>query len=108
MTWQAELPRAIGAQLASASQIPGGDIHDAFRVQLADGRVVFVKTHPDPPRGMFAAEAAGLDWLRTGPLRIPRVLAAGDRWLALEWLALSSASAGSARRSARAVRPAPR
>lgn len=34
---------------------------------------------------MFVAEAAGLDWLR-GPLRVPRVIASGDHFLALEWL----------------------
>jgi fructosamine-3-kinase len=57
---------------------------------------VFVKTHTDPPPGMFAAEAAGLDWLRAGPLPLPRVLAVGASWLALEWLDLSGASSGSA------------
>jgi fructosamine-3-kinase len=92
MTWRAELAAAISARVTSAERIVGGDINDAFRVRLDDGRVVFVKTHAEPPRGMFAAEAAGLDWLRAGPLRIPRVLAVGASWLALEWLALARAS----------------
>jgi len=49
---------------------------------------VFVKSHSAPPPGMYAAEAAGLAWLREGPLRVPRVIAVGDTFLALEWLEL--------------------
>ena len=84
--WQADLARALGARVAAAEPVAGGDINDAYRVRLADERVVFVKTHARPPAGMFEAEAHGLDWLREGPLRVPRVLAAGARFLALEWL----------------------
>jgi fructosamine-3-kinase len=91
MSWRSELASALGAGVVTAEPVAGGDINDAFRVQLADHRVVFVKTQADPPAGMFAAEAAGLDWLRAGPLRIPRVLAVGARWLALEWLELAAA-----------------
>lgn len=87
--WQAELAAALGARIAAADPVSGGDINDAYRARLADGRVVFVKTHAHPPPGMFEAEARGLDWLRPGPLRIPRVLAAGERFLALEWLELA-------------------
>jgi fructosamine-3-kinase len=72
--------------VAAADPVAGGDINDAYRARLADGRTVFVKTHAAPPAGMFEAEAAGLDWLRPGPLRVPRALAWGERFLALEWL----------------------
>jgi fructosamine-3-kinase len=91
MPWESELAATLGARVATAARVPGGDINEAFHVRLADHREVFVKAHADPPDGMFAAEAAGLDWLRAGPLRIPRVLAAGGSWLALEWLALDGA-----------------
>jgi fructosamine-3-kinase len=84
--WQAELAGALGARVAAAEPVSGGDINEAYRVRLADNRVVFVKTHAASPPGMFEAEAHGLDWLRAGPLRVPRVLAAGTRFLALEWL----------------------
>lgn len=86
--WEAELAAALGARVVAAEAVSGGDINDAYRARLADGRAVFVKTHADPPPGMFEAEARGLDWLREGPLRVPRVLAAGARFLALEWLPL--------------------
>jgi len=88
MSWKTELGAAVGARVASAEPVPGGDINDAYRVRLDDQRIVFVKTHAHPPPGMYTAEAAGLDLLREGPLRIPRVVAAGERFLALEWLEL--------------------
>jgi fructosamine-3-kinase len=85
--WRAELTRAIGA-LAHAEPIAGGDINDAWRVVLGNGRAVFVKTHTAAPPGMYAAEADGLGWLAEGPLRVPRVVAVADAFLALEWLDL--------------------
>jgi fructosamine-3-kinase len=88
MTWRAELAAALGTKIVRAEPVSGGDINDAYRVELADRRTVFVKTHHSPPPGMYAAEAAGLAWLADGPLRTPRVLAAGDAFLALEWLEL--------------------
>jgi fructosamine-3-kinase len=73
--------------------VGGGDIHAAFRARTRDGRLVFVKAHAHAsraaPNDLFAAEAAGLDWLREGPLRVPAVLEIADDQLVLEWLELS-------------------
>ncbi|WP_174189732.1 fructosamine kinase family protein [Nocardia barduliensis] len=62
------------------------------RAELSDGRTVFVKASAEPTP-VFAAEAAGLAWLRTadsGPSRdgalLPRALAVDDRMLVLPWL----------------------
>ncbi|MBL0215946.1 MAG: fructosamine kinase family protein [Myxococcales bacterium] len=85
--WRAELEAALG-KVARVSAVAGGDINEALRVDLVDGSRVFVKTHAAPPVGMYAAEAAGLAWLRAGPLRVPRVLGVGGSFLALEWLEL--------------------
>ncbi len=76
-------------QIVDKQPIAGGDINDAFRARLSDGRTVFVKSHDSAPPGMFAAEAHGLDWLRAGPLRVPRVLEVADDHLMLEWLDVS-------------------
>jgi fructosamine-3-kinase len=71
-----------------ARAVGGGDINEAFRVVLADGREAFVKTRADAARGEFAAEAAGLEWLaQAGALRTPAVLGVEDDYLALEWIA---------------------
>ena len=93
MTWKAELGRVLGARVAAAEPVSGGDINDAYRARLDDGRVVFVKTHAHPPAGMYAAEAAGLAWL-AGPLRVPRVPGHGESFLALEWLDLGERGRG--------------
>ena len=90
---------ALGGRVAAARSLAGGDINQAYEVQLDDGRRVFVKSNQRSPRGMFAAEARGLAWLaEAGALRVPRVLAAsepdgGAQFLALE-LVGSAAPAG--------------
>ncbi|HWX97123.1 MAG TPA: fructosamine kinase family protein [Solirubrobacteraceae bacterium] len=73
---------------SAATRVGGGDINEAFRVLLADGRAAFVKTRPDAIPGEYAAEAAGLAWLAApGALRTPAVLEVGEDYLALEWVA---------------------
>jgi len=93
VTWKQALGQALGARVAATEPVSGGDINDAYRVRMDDSRVMFVKTHARPPAGMYAAEAAGLAWLH-GPLRVPRVLASGDQFLALEWLELGERGRG--------------
>jgi fructosamine-3-kinase len=82
--------RALGQAIQRATSLGGGSINDAFEVTLSDGSGVFVKTHPSPPDGMFAAEARGLRWLdEAKAIRVPRVLGFDDRapaFLALELL----------------------
>jgi fructosamine-3-kinase len=82
------LAQALGSEVRHSMTVKGGDINEATMVRLADGRTIFVKSNENPPPGMFAAEAAGLDWLSNGPIRVPRVIAVADDWLALEWLEL--------------------
>ena len=83
---------ALGAAVRDARALGGGDINDAWRVTLADGAAVFVKTNEGAPADMFAVEARGLAWLaeappvRDGTLRVPEVLAVGERFLPLELL----------------------
>lgn len=84
------LEQRLGAKVRRTRPLSGGDINDAHEVDLeGDGRI-FVKTHPNPPRGMFEAEAHGLKWLMdTGAIRVPEVIAFSDEhpaYLALELL----------------------
>jgi len=81
--------RALGREAAGATPLGGGDVAEAFQVALADGEVVFAKTHPSAPPSFFATEAAGLAWLRAaGAVPIPEVLGVSDEppLLILEWI----------------------
>lgn len=86
------LEAALGARIVRAASVGGGDINEAHRVELVDGRRVFVKSHAHAPPRMFTTEAEGLDWLREAQaLKVPVVLAVqepahphGAGFLALE------------------------
>jgi fructosamine-3-kinase len=112
------LPAAVRSAVESrlgavreARPVGGGCINPAARLELAD-LAVFLKYNPDAPRGMFSAEAAGLEALRakTTLLRIPAVVAveepaAGSAagWLALEWLEPAAPGRGYAERLGRGL-----
>jgi fructosamine-3-kinase len=72
----AALGGALGSPVATSRPLGGGDINDAYEVQLGDRRRLFVKTNARAPRAMFPAEARGLAWLgEAGALRVPAVVA---------------------------------
>ncbi len=78
---------------SDARPLGGGDINEAFRVVLADGREAFVKTRRETIPGEYAAEALGLRWLaEPGLVRTPEVLGQDEDWLALEWIERGSLS----------------
>ena len=88
---------ALGANITSTRQLPGGSINEAFAVQLDDRREVFVKTNARADRRMFPTEALGLAWLSDAKaIRVPKVLAVSDSsetsppFLALEVIASAS------------------
>lgn len=87
---------ALGVQIESATVISGGDVADAYRLDLSDRRTVFAKTHADPPPGFFKTEAAGLGWMRdAGTVAVPEVLAVEDDppYMVLEWIEEGSPTA---------------
>lgn len=68
--------RALGQRAVTVSRLSGGDINEAFALDLEDGQRVFLKTNASAPRAMFPAEARGLRFLSDArALRIPDVLA---------------------------------
>lgn len=88
---------ALGQGAREARRVSGGDLNDAWRVDLEDGSAAFVKTADDAQPGGYAAEARGLRWLaEPGVIGVPDVLAEvdppedpnhdGPRLLALEWI----------------------
>lgn len=101
------LPEAIrerlGAAVTASAPVGGGSIHDARRVDLADGRVLFVKSAAGRRAELLRAEARSLRLLAPH-IRVPGVLGeggtpAGDAWLAIEWLDLRPGGGGGARRA---------
>ena len=83
---------ALGAPSADLRPIAGGDLNDAYAVQLDGGERVFVKTAADAAPHAYTREAEGLVWLaEPGSLAVPDVLAVADepgspRFLALAWV----------------------
>jgi fructosamine-3-kinase len=81
------LPASIGGRAVVGSRrVGGGDINDAYAVDLQGGGRAFVKTRDGAGPGEYAAEAAALRWLADGGARVPGTLATDERFLALEWL----------------------
>jgi fructosamine-3-kinase len=75
---------ALGA-LRSRHRIAGGDINDAWAVELESGERLFVKTRANAPAGEYEAEAAGLRWIGEA-VAVPDVFAVGEDFLALRWV----------------------
>lgn len=94
------LARRLGVEIVSARRLSGGDINEAYAVELAGAAPLFLKTNSRAPATMFSSEAAGLDWLRgAGALRIPRVLAFSAPGEAPAYLALELLEPASRQRS---------
>ena len=80
---------SLGSSVSASAPVHGGDVAIAYRLDLADGRRVFAKTHADPPPHFFGTEAAGLTWLRDAQaVAVPEVLTVSDApaLLVLEWI----------------------
>ncbi|HEY0715893.1 MAG TPA: fructosamine kinase family protein, partial [Polyangia bacterium] len=91
----AAMESVLGAPIAEARSVAGGDINQAWAITTGAGDRLFAKTNPRAAAGMFAAEAKGLTWLaEAGCLRVPRVLGQGDgegaRFLLLEMITSSA------------------
>jgi fructosamine-3-kinase len=83
--------------VTDAVRVGGGDINEAWRVTLADGRDAFVKTRAGAAAREYDVEARGLRWLaEPGVLRTPRALEVGPDYLVLEWIEPGSLHAAGA------------
>ena len=88
----------LDVEVVALRRVSGGDVAESYRLELADGRTVFAKTHADPPPHFFETEATGLAWLADAVsaesdashdrpwLAVARVLAVADDVLVLAWI----------------------
>jgi fructosamine-3-kinase len=96
--------QVLGVEVGSTRPVGGGCISDAQRVELADGRVVFVKSGAGLADDLLTVEAAGLRWLaESGGVRVPEVLALGEQVLVLEWIEAGAATGTTAERLGRGL-----
>ena len=94
----------LGVGVSRATPLGGGDICEARRLVLADGRVVFAKHLADPPPGFFASEASGLRWLgEAGAVPVPSVAGVAEDVLVLSWVEPGSPTAEGAERFGRSL-----
>lgn len=85
-------------------RVGGGDINEAWHVELDDGTEAFVKTRVDAAPEEYALEAAGLSWLaEPGALGVPRVIEVAEEYLALEWIDQGRLSASGAEQLGRGL-----
>jgi fructosamine-3-kinase len=81
------LPTFLTHQRIRETPVSGGSICAARRLTFDTGESVFAKSRDDAPEGFFAAEAAGLRWLRAAQaVPVPEVIAELPDMLALEWI----------------------
>ena len=89
---ETSIAKALGQSQWHATRVSGGDIHQAFRLELPDGRRFFCKWNVECHNTMFGTEARGLQWLASSQtIRIPQVVDHGSDskrsgFLLLEWM----------------------
>jgi fructosamine-3-kinase len=78
---------ALDFEVTQARRIGGQHGVDQFRLRTAAGRVAFAKVAAGGAEAGFAAEAAGLRWLRAaGSVPVPEVLVVTESVLVIEWV----------------------
>jgi fructosamine-3-kinase len=96
------LPAFLTHQRIRETPVAGGSSCLNQRLTLDDGTSVFAKSMSSPPVGFFAAEAAGLRWLRAaGAVAVPELLAELPDMLVEEWIDAGSPSGSAAARFGR-------
>ena len=53
-----------GTKVARRMPVSGGDINRAYRLELSDGAVIFMKANAPERENLFSSEADGLEAIR--------------------------------------------
>ncbi|MDJ0643308.1 MAG: fructosamine kinase family protein [Erythrobacter sp.] len=78
----AAIAEALDSEIVTCERLAGGDLAGASRLSLADGRLAVAKAGPRVP-----AEARMLGAIAETGAAAPSVLACGEDWMAMEWIA---------------------
>lgn len=71
--------KLFGTGISSRRRVSGGDINEAYLIELSDGQRVFLKENRKENSGFFSAEAEGLKVLSsTGTIGLPNCIAIGS------------------------------
>jgi fructosamine-3-kinase len=98
------LPTFLTHQRIRETPVGGGPLSVVSRLTLDDGTSVCAKSWRvgEPPAGFFAAESAGLRWLReTATVPVPEVITDLPALLATEWIEPGTPSRAAAERFGR-------
>jgi len=94
----------LDTAVVATTPIAGGDVSNATRLRLSDGRNALIKTRPHTPPGFFEAEARGLEWLRVpGGVAVPEVLGVSHDCIIVSWIEPGRPTADAAEEFARAL-----
>lgn len=103
-TTAARAETLLGVKIVATTAMAGGMICSTTRLKLSDGRSAVFKSRPGAPQGFFAAEASGLEALRSSHgVQVPEVLAVSDDCIIIEWVDTTRPSVDAAERFARSL-----
>jgi fructosamine-3-kinase len=87
-TLKSTIEHRLNTQIILEIPILGGDINSASKIHTNSGEEYFLKWNQGTPKGMFEAEAMGLQLLASANsgLIVPRVILSGDDFLLMEYL----------------------
>ncbi|MEQ8524081.1 fructosamine kinase family protein [Gracilimonas sp.] len=85
---QEQIRQELNVEIQSLQSVHGGDINQAAKILLDDGKELFVKWNSSAPENMFEAEAKGLQLLNSADtdLQIPSPVLIKEDFLVLDWI----------------------
>lgn len=83
-----QIRQELNLEIQSIQSVHGGDINQAAKIVLGDGKELFVKWNNSAPENMFETEAKGLQLLNSADtdLQIPSPVLVKEDFLVLDWI----------------------
>jgi protein-ribulosamine 3-kinase len=79
--------------VSSFSSLSGGCISNAYKVEMSNGKIYFLKTNDNPPDDFFFKEAHSLIELKlSNAIRVPELISVEENFILLEFISSSEKS----------------